>query len=129
MYYHLIKRLNPLDRETPEKLYAVPQLVGRVNADMLAKQISTQTTLTTGDVSNVLKTFVDLLPMFMLMGKSVELEGFGRMRLSFSSDGVDTEEEFTTKMMRSPRIIFNPSSELKKRIADGISYERLPKTK
>lgn len=129
MYYHLIERPNPLDRDEAKKLYAVPKLVGRVDAAMLAKQIATQTTLTTGDVSNVLRTFVDLLPLFMLMGKSVELEGFGTMRISFSSDGVVDEDHFSTKLMRRPRVIFIPSSELKKRIADDISYERIAEEK
>lgn len=129
MYYHLIERKNPLDQDEPKKFYAVPRLVGRVDAAMLAKQIATQTTLTTGDVSNVLKTFIDLLPMFMLMGKTVELEGFGTMRVSFSSDGVESEEQFSVRMMRRPKVVFLPSPELKRRIADGITYQRLPKEK
>lgn len=127
MYYRTIERQNPQNLEEAKKWYALPVLVGKVDAQTLAKQIATQTTLTTGDVSNVLRTFIDLLPMLMLMGKSVELEGFGSMRISFSSDGVEKEEDFSVKMMRKPRIIFLPSPELKRRVADGISYEKMPK--
>ena len=129
MYYHLLERPNPQDKEGAKKWYAAPKMVGRVSAKTLAQQIATQTTLTVGDVSNVLKTFVDLLPVFMLMGQSVELEGFGTMRISFSSEGVDKEGEFTTKLMRAPRVVFIPSSELKSRVTKGIVYEKMPKQK
>lgn len=127
MYYHLVERQNPQKEEEAKKLYAQSILVGKVDASMLAKQIATQTTLTIGDVSNVLKTFLDLLPVFMLMGKSVELEGFGSMRISFSSEGVENEKDFSVKLMRKPRVIFLASPELKRRVADGISYERMKK--
>ena len=125
----MIESQNSQDLEEAKKWYALPILVGRVDAQTLARQIANQTTLTTGDVSNVLKTFIDLLPMYMLMGKSVELEGFRSMRISFSSDGVEKEEDFSTKLMRKPRIVFLPSSGLKKRATNEIAYEKMAKSK
>lgn len=129
MYYQLIERANPLDRKSEKKLYATPRYVGRVDAAALAKQISAQTTLTPGDVSNVLQTFIDLLPMYMLMGNTIELEGVGTMRLTFSSEGVTDQKAFNTKMMRQLRVVFIASPILRKRIIDEMTYKKMPEMK
>lgn len=129
MYYQLVERTNPLDREGEKKLYATPRYVGQVTAAKLARQIATQTTLTIGDVSNVLRTFLDLLPMYLLMGTSIELENIGRIRLTFSSEGVSDPKAFNTKMMRQLRIVFVSSPDLRKRINDEMTYEKMPEQK
>lgn len=126
MYYKLIERSNPLQPDEQKKLYAVPQYVGRVDAKLIAKQVAAQTTLTPGDVSNVLRTFIELLPMYMLLGKTVEIEELGRMRIVFSSEGVENAKSFHTKMMRQPRVVFLCSPELRSKIATEITYEKMP---
>lgn len=129
MYYQLMERTNPLAREEAKKLYATPRYVGRITAEEIARQIAIQTTLTSGDVSNVLKTFLDLLPMYLLMGMSLELEGIGRMRLTFSSEGVADKKTFNTKMMRHLRVVFVSSPALRNRIGNVMTYEKLPEQK
>lgn len=129
MYYQLVERTNPLDREGEKKLYATPRYVGCVTAAKLARQIATQTTLTIGDMSNVLRTFLDLLPMYLLMGTSIELENIGRIRLTFSSEGISDPKAFNTKMMRQLRVVFVSAPDLRKRINDEITYEKMPEKK
>lgn len=129
MYYQLMERTNPLAREKAKKLYATPRYVGRITAEEMARQIAIQTTLTSGDVSNVLKTFLDLLPMYLLMGMSLELEGIGRMRLTFSSEGVEDKKTFNTKLMRHLRVVFVSSPALRNRISNVMTYEKLPEQK
>lgn len=129
MYYQLTERTNPLDREGARKLYATPRYTGRVTAAKLAKQIAAQTTLTPGDVSNVLDTFLDLLPMYMLMGVTVELKGIGRMRVTFSSEGVSEVKAFNTRMIRQVRVMFVSSPSLRQRIRDEMTYEKMPEKK
>lgn len=129
MYYQLMERTNPLAREEAKKLYATPRYVGRITAEEMARQIAIQTTLTSGDVSNVLKTFLDLLPMYLLMGMSLELEGIGRMRLTFSSEGVEDKKTFNTKLMRHLRVVFVSSPALRNRISNVMTYEKLPEQK
>lgn len=129
MYYQLVERTNPLDREGEKKLYATPRYVGSVTAAKLAKQIAAQTTLTPGDVSNVLDTFLDLLPMYLLMGVSVELKGIGRMRITFSSEGINAPKDFKVNLVRQVRVLFLSSPDLRKRINQEITFEKQPEKK
>ena len=56
--------------------------------DMICRQIAGRSSLTAGDVKNVLTNFLDELPTYMLMNRSVQLEDFGILRISFGSEGV-----------------------------------------
>jgi hypothetical protein len=48
---------------------------------------------------------------------------FGSLRLSISSDGVDTLEEFNTGKITGVKVIFTPGVELKRAI-EAVSFER-----
>ena len=61
--------------------------------DMICRQIAGRSSLTAGDVKNVLTNFLDELPTYMLMNRSVQLEDFGILRISFGSEGVDRADE------------------------------------
>lgn len=124
MKYKVIQRKNPQDASLPSKYYAVSSSVGKFTVDDFAQQISGRSSLTSGDIKNVLDNFLEELPVFLKLGLSIQLAGFGTMRLSLSSDGTDTAEEFTADKIKGARIIFTPSPELKKSIKN-IKYEQV----
>lgn len=100
------------DRKT-SKVYAIPVNQGIVNLYDLSDEIAGRSSLTRGDVENVLSQFLDILPFHLKEGKTIDLGEFAKLRLGISSDGAKTEKEFHVSMIRRVRVIFTPSIRLK----------------
>ena len=122
MKYHLIERANPLNREA-KKWYASPVNDGKISKTELAKEITGMSSLSRGDVSNVIESLLEAMPKYLLMGKSVSLGEFGTLRLSFTSEGVDTQEAFNTGKITGVKVVFTPGVELKRAI-EAVNFER-----
>ena len=112
MKYKWIQRVNPQDR-SQSKLYAAPVNDGRITKTDIAKELALTSSLSRGDVSNVIENLIDVMPKYLLMGKSVNLGEFGTLRLSFSSDGVDDPSEFNVNRIHGVKVIFTPGCEFK----------------
>ena len=123
MKYKLQQRINPQNPQGPKKYYAAPVNDGRVTKKEIAADIVKLSAMSRGDVSNVIESLIDTVPGYLLMNKSVGLDDLGTLRLSFSSEGVDTPEEFHVSMIKGLRVIFTPSSEFKAALTK-IHYER-----
>lgn len=112
MFYHIVKRQNPIDRKI-EKFHASPVYGDDVTIKELAGEISDSCTLNITDVEAVLSTMVRKLPAYLKGGRIVQLGEFGRMKLSFSCKGQDESDKVTAEKIESPRIVFTPCMELK----------------
>lgn len=123
MKYRLVQKGNPGDPEAEKKWYANPVKAGTTTQKNLATQISGRSSLTAGDVSNVIQNLVELLPQELIKGNSVQLGDFGTFRISFSSDGVEKEKDFTVDKIKGVKVLFTPSADFKKVLA-GMKYER-----
>ena len=124
MKIRLVPKKNPQKREEV-KFYANPVNVGRKTLDDIARDISGRSSLTRGDISNVLYNFIDCLPHYLRDGFSIQLGEFGSMRVTLSSKGSETEKTFKTETIK-PRVVFTPGTELKRELAAN-SYESLRK--
>ena len=122
MKYKLIERVNPQDR-TKSKLYASPVNDGTITQKMISTDIMDLSSLSRGDISNVIESLIATMPKYLLMGKSIKLGDFGTLRLSFSSDGVATAKDFNTNMIHGVKVIFTPSSEFKLAL-ERIAFEK-----
>lgn len=122
MKYKLTQRSNPMNAEATKKWYASPVLSGKLTQKSLSDEIAGRSSLTKGDISNVIMNMIDEFPRQLIEGKSVKLDGFGSFRISFSSDGVENKEDFNTSLIKNAKILFTPSSELKKALSD-LSFE------
>ena len=120
MKIRLVPKKNPQKREEV-KFYANPVNVGRKTLDDIARDISGRSSLTRGDISNVLYNFIDCLPHYLRDGFSIQLGEFGSMRLTLSSEGAATEKAFKTEKIK-PHVTFTPGVELKAALRDN-SYE------
>ena len=69
------------------KFYANPVNLGHKSLDDIARDIAGRSSLTRGDVSNVLYNFIDCLPHYLRDGFSIQLGEFGSMRVTLSSKG------------------------------------------
>ena len=123
MKYKLVQKGNPAKPEAAKKWYANPVKSGTTTQKDLAGQISSRSSLTAGDVANVLQNLLELLPQELIKGNSVQLGDFGTFRLSFSSDGVDSEKDFTTDKIKGVKVLFTPSTDFKKIISD-MKFEK-----
>ena len=124
MKIRLVPKKNPQKREEV-KFYANPVNVGRKTLDDIARDISGRSSLTRGDISNVLYNFIDCLPHYLRDGFSIQLGSFGSMRVTLASKGAETEKAFKTETIK-PRVVFTPGTELKRELAAN-SYESLRK--
>jgi predicted histone-like DNA-binding protein len=122
MKYKLVLKGNPSQPSAPKKYYANPVNSGKVTIKDFAKEISGRSSLTRGDIENVLTNFLDELPTFLKYGMSVQLGDFGTVRLSISSEGAETANQFSASMIKGVKVIFTPGAELKKSLLD-IAFE------
>ncbi len=113
-------QFNPVERPNPQtkekKWYASPKLTGRRELKDFSRDLSEVSSLSAGDVQNVIANLIDQLPKWLMEGDSVKLNGFGSFRLSFSSDGVATKEEVSANQIKDVHIIFEADEEIKTRI-------------
>lgn len=128
MKYRLTERGNPRDLTAPKKWYATPVNHGKVTMKDFSKEIAGRSSLTRGDIDSVLSNFLDELPTFLKLGHSVQLGNFGTLRLSFSSEGVETPEEFSARLIDKVKVIFTPSPDMKASM-DGLKFEKELKSK
>jgi predicted histone-like DNA-binding protein len=91
----------------------------------LAKEISGRSSLTEGDILNVLANFVDVLPTFMREGYSVRLGKLGMVRLTLRSASTPTEEAFTSNHIRAVKIVFRPGKRLEEAVGKKLHFERV----
>ena len=108
-------------KKSEEKYYANPVNLGKKTLKDIAKDIAGRSSLTRGDIENVLSNFIDRLPSYLRDGFSVQLSDFGTMRLTLSSEGSLTEKDFNIEKIK-PRVTFTPGTELKAALRDN-SYE------
>ena len=115
--------MNPLNNEE-SKYYAAPQYMEELTVLDLAKDISDACTLNVTDVEAVLTSLVRKLPLYLKNGFKIQLGNFGRVKLSFSSHGVEKAEDVDASLITNKRILFTPSTELKAEI-DKASFSRV----
>jgi predicted histone-like DNA-binding protein len=116
-----ILKKNPQDL-TKAKWYLTQEKTGTVGLHEIAKEIKGRSALSLGDVQSVLSNMVEVLPIFLKLGQSVNLEGFGSFRVSVSSDGTDKPEDLNVRHVKDIKLLFLPSGDLKRNLAD-ISFE------
>lgn len=121
MKYKLVQKQNPQTKA--KKWYANAVNTGTVEQRAMAKKISDRSSLTVGDIANVIENLLETLPQELVEGKSVKLGNFGTFRLSLSSDGADTEAGFSKAMIKGAKVIFTPGTLLKKSL-QNISFEK-----
>lgn len=120
MKVKLVKRKNPQNKTT-EKFYANPVNAGLKTLRDVSRDIAGRSSLTRGDIENVLLNFVDQLPGYLRDGFSIQLSEFGTLRLSLGSTGSETEKAFNTATIR-PRLIFTPGVSVKRALQE-TNYE------
>lgn len=123
-------KLKKIQRKNPQnialsKWYLTQESAGSVGVAEIAREIEGRSALSLGDVQSVLSNLMEVMPIFLKLGQTVKLEGFGTFRLSVTSDGTATAEELTAHHVTGSKLIFLPSMDMKRSLSD-ISYEVIP---
>lgn len=106
--YSVAPRPNPRDKDASPKYYGKVQASGTVNFDTLAEDIAYATTLTDGDVSNVLRALVKQIKKHLADGKIVQLDTLGSFQFQLSGEGALTEKDYSTSLIKKMRIQYRP---------------------
>lgn len=114
MKFKLVEKANPLDR-SKKKRYANAVNAGKTSQRDLAKIVEEKSSLTVGDILNVIENLLDELPRQLMEGKSVSLGAFGSFRLTLSSEGAEEKKKFSTSKIE-PKVVFTPSVEFKAKL-------------
>ncbi|WP_321376023.1 HU family DNA-binding protein [uncultured Draconibacterium sp.] len=115
--YKLIQKSNPRDLTAPKKFYASHASSGRKTIKTISRDIEDKSSLSRGDIGNVLDNLVDQIPKYLLDGQSVSLGELGSFRLTLSSEGAEQEADFNTSMIKNVKIVFTPGKMLKEEVA------------
>ena len=115
---------NPREKDAPKKFYATPITERALSTQQFAKLATTDAAISPGEMLAALDLFGKTALQQLLQGHSVEVPGIGTLRISFSSKGADTPEDFNARTMISgARVLFRPKVEVKQAIANGMYYE------
>lgn len=119
------RRSNALVKgDMTKKYYATPVTERALSVQQFAKLATTDAAISPGEMLAALDLFGKTALQQLLQGHSVEVPGIGTLRISFSSKGADSPEEFNARTMISgARILFRPKVEVKNAIANGMYYE------
>ena len=128
--YSVAKMGNPSDPDAPKKFYAKMQASGVVDLDAMAEEISYATTLTDGDVLNVLRALIRQMKKNLMAGKIVKMEKFGSFQFQIRSSGADKESDFTPSHIKEVTIQFRPGAMVAEaQNISGLKFKKVPKKK
>ncbi len=121
--YSLMQRVNPRDPAAARKFYAVAVSKDHVDLRMLSTEISNISTVSSIDTMAVLESLVQVLPQYLLDGRTIKLGEFGTFRLTISSEGAETAEEFSSSLIKKVKLNFRPGKLISNALKT-ISYEK-----
>lgn len=126
--YNVVGRKNPQKPNDPAKFYANAKADGEINLKAISKEISGgSTTVSDTDVLAVLNEFIKVTKKYLSEGKVVKFGDFGNFQITLTSDGAESEEKFTSALIRGNKIAFRPGADLRETLAT-VKYEKYSKS-
>jgi len=108
-----LQRVNPRDVEAQKKFYVQAVSAGKTDLKKLAYLISNQSTVRKADCYAVLEALLHNMMDELREGKIIELGEIGNFQITVNSEGVETEEEATTSLVKRASVTFRPAIALK----------------
>lgn len=123
--YHLIQKVQPgVAGGGERKYYATITQRRNISLKELSEEIADGRTLTPTDVMAVLISLSRKIPKHLLNGNIVDLGDLGRFSINVSSEGTNTQEEFTSSNIKKAKIMYRPSTDIKKNLLNA-SYSKI----
>ena len=107
--------------DAPGKFYPAPAYIAEIDVNQLSAEISDNTTLTPTEVVGVIKSLLQTVPKYLLLGYKVRLDSFGIFKLGLkkkdSFKGWDKATEVTANDIDSLKINFTPDVMLDQKLS------------
>jgi predicted histone-like DNA-binding protein len=123
MKYHLVQKGNPSKPEEPNKYYANAVTSGEVTLRELSKEIAEISTVSTIDTIAAIESLLQLIPRHLRNAEIVRLGDFGSFAVHIQCEGAESEETFSTNLIKGLKLFFRPGNELKKSL-ENLKYEK-----
>ena len=125
MFYRLIEIMVRLTGNTSQKRwYAKEVTVGRSTLAMIARSISTKTTLTHTDIIAVLNACVEDIGDRLRSGQIVELGDLGNFQLIIRNNGgAQTEKSWTPDLIKGAHLLHRATKTIKS-ITNDVPFNR-----
>lgn len=118
-----VARQSQVATKEGEKLYhlSLKKLGKVVDTQTMATEIAEKSSLTEGDVHNVVRNLLSVMRNYLLNSRSVRLDGLGTftMKASSKGKGVKTPEEVSPNQVTALKCLFTP--EYKRPAAIGVT--------
>ena len=118
-----VARQSQVATKEGEKLYhlTLKKLGKVVDTQTMATEIAEKSSLTEGDVHNVVRNLLSVMRNYLLNSRSVRLDGLGTftMKASSKGKGVKTPEEVSPNQVTALKCLFTP--EYKRPAAIGVT--------
>lgn len=125
--YSIAELKDPRNPEMSGKYYAKAQAAGIITIDDLADDISYSTTLTDGDVLNVIRALIKQIQRHIQNGCIVRLENLGSFQAQLRSKGAETVDLFTTANIKAVHLQFRPGKGLNSLLqVDALKFKKVP---
>jgi predicted histone-like DNA-binding protein len=103
----------------------------------LGVEISKRSSMTPGDALNVLDAMMDIIQQNLMNSRSVSLDRLGTFTVTCKStgNGVDTEEEVSSKQITDLKVRFTPSysrshyNGITRAMFEGVTFEKINRAK
>lgn len=116
----------PGDDQAKKLYYAKAQADGEVTMDEMADEIAYATSLTDGDVLNVVRALIRQMKVKLAAGKIVKMENFGTFQIQICSQGAETKKAFTPANITAAHIQFRPGKMVKVATrSEALSFARV----
>jgi predicted histone-like DNA-binding protein len=125
IFFRTHQRRNPLEPTAPQKWYGAVKSIGSYSLYKLATRIARESTISEADVYAVLTSFIAMVPQVLDDGYIVNLGEFGSFRVTISSQGAETEAEYTVSNIEKRKILFTPGKLLKNAIRN-FNFQKFP---
>jgi len=122
--FKVIPRRNPRDLAAPQKYYPSSVTGSILDLDKLADLVGDGSTVRRNDVYAVLIGLVDVAKRQLELGNMVRLGDLGSFAVNVSGEGKETAVEVTGATIDKSKIIFRPSSNLKKMLKT-LNFEKV----
>jgi predicted histone-like DNA-binding protein len=114
--YRVRTKTDKITSQNKPKYYAVPVYSGEINLRTIAQDLSTQSSLTIGDVYATLLGMIPIIEQYLHNGYSVRLDQLGIFTISVSSDGFEDPKECLPHKVKAKKICFRADASLKKNL-------------
>ncbi|MDR2833631.1 MAG: HU domain-containing protein, partial [Streptococcaceae bacterium] len=105
--YYVTQKENPHNREV-KKNYAYIKRGRSIGVETIASDVTKYSSLSKGDLLSAFDNAGMAIARHLSEGKTVTMPGLGTFKMSISSEGADTPEQFTSKNIKKRRILFTP---------------------